>query len=83
MFARDVNNMTAYYGQFAPELLETGYAKEIWALFEDGNLTPETELTGYFEEETALTDVDTVLDEIKAAFAEEQERLERISEAEE
>jgi RIO kinase 1 len=83
MFARDVNNMTAYYGQFAPELLETQYAKEIWALFEEGNLTPQTELTGYFEEEAELANVDTVLDEIKAAFAEEQERLERISEAEE
>ena len=83
MFARDVNNMTTYYGQFAPELLETQYAKEIWALFEEGNLTPQTELTGYFEEEAELANVDTVLDEIKAAFAEEQERLERISEAEE
>ncbi len=77
MFARDVNNMTAYYGQFAPELLETQYAKEIWALFEDGKLNPDTELTGWFADETELADVDTVLEEIKAAFAEEQDRLER------
>ena len=83
MFARDVNNMTTYYGQFAPELLETQYAKEIWALYEDGNLTPQTELTGCFAEESELADVDTVLEEIKAAFAEEQERLERIRESEE
>jgi len=27
MFERDVNNMTEYYGQFAPKLLETRYAK--------------------------------------------------------
>ena len=79
MFARDVNNMTAYYGQFAPELLETQYAKEIWALFEDGKLNPDTELTGWFADETELADVDTVLEEIKAAFAEEQDRLERTS----
>ena len=83
MFARDVNNMTTYYSQFAPELLETQYAKEIWALYEDGNLTPQTELTGCFAEESELADVDTVLEEIKAAFAEEQERLERIRESEE
>ena len=83
MFARDVNNMTTYYGQFAPELLETQYAKEIWALYEDGNLTPQTELTGCFAEESELADVDTVLEEIKAAFAEEQARLERIRESEE
>ena len=81
MFARDVNNMTTYYGQFAPELLETQYAKEIWALFEEGNLTPDTELTGCFAEDAELADVDTVMEEIKAAFAEEQERLERLREA--
>lgn len=81
MFARDVNNMTTYYGQFAPELLETQYAKEIWALFEEGNLTPDTELTGCFTEDAELADVDTVMEEIKAAFAEEQERLERLREA--
>jgi len=34
MLGRDVNNMTAYYGQFGPELLETNFAKEIWALSE-------------------------------------------------
>ncbi|MCK5335571.1 MAG: serine protein kinase RIO, partial [Gammaproteobacteria bacterium] len=31
MLERDVNNMTTYYAQYAPELLETKYAKEIWA----------------------------------------------------
>ncbi|MCE9901783.1 PA4780 family RIO1-like protein kinase, partial [Raoultella terrigena] len=40
MFERDVNNITAYYGQFAPQLLKTRYAKEIWMLYEDGKLTP-------------------------------------------
>jgi RIO kinase 1 len=44
-------------------------------------LTPESQLTGYFEEDTELADVDTVMEEIKAAFAEEQERLERIRES--
>jgi RIO kinase 1 len=83
MLARDVNNMTEYYGQYAPELLETKYDKEMWALFEEGKLTPNSQLTGYFEEDTNLADVDTVMEEIKAAFAEEQDRLERIREADE
>ncbi|MEH6626752.1 MAG: PA4780 family RIO1-like protein kinase [Motiliproteus sp.] len=83
MLERDVNNMTSYYGLFAPELLETQYAKEIWALYEDGELHPDIELTGEFEESTDAADVDAVLLEIKAAFAEEQERLERIRDAEE
>jgi RIO kinase 1 len=82
MLERDVNNMTTYYGQFAPELLTTKYAKEIWALYEDGELHPDVELTGDFEEDTEAADVDTVLQEIKAAFDEEQERLQRLNEAE-
>ena len=83
MLERDVNKMRDYYGLFAPELLKTNYAKEIWELYEEGDLHPEIELTGYFEEDTHEADVDTVLEEIKAAFAEEQERLERIKVANE
>lgn len=81
MLERDVNNMTQYYGQFAPELLETKYAKEMWALFESGKLKPETELTGIFIESTKAADVDSILAEIEAAFDEEQDRKERIREA--
>ncbi|MCK4706544.1 MAG: serine protein kinase RIO [Gammaproteobacteria bacterium] len=80
MLERDVNNMTNYYGQFAPELLGSKYAKEMWELYEDGELHPDVELTGEFEESTEDADVDVVMQEIKAAFAEEQERLERIRE---
>ena len=79
MLERDVNNMRNYYGMFAPDLLETKYAKEIWALFEAGKLTPDTELTGEFEEPTETADVDAVLQEIKDAFEEEQDRLARIN----
>jgi RIO kinase 1 len=82
MLERDVDNMTNYYGQFAPELLGSQYGKEIWALYEAGELEPEIELTGIFDDDTEAADVDAVLQEIKAAFAEEQERLERISDAE-
>lgn len=83
MLERDVNNMTAYYGQYAPELLDTQFAKEIWALYEEGNLQPDVELTGCFEENTELADVDAVLEEINAVMLEEQMRKERIQEVEE
>lgn len=79
MLERDVNNMRSYYGMFAPELLETQYAKEIWSIYEDGKLTPYTELTGLFDEPEEEADVDSVLQEIKEAFAEEQERLARMN----
>ncbi len=83
MLTRDVNNMTTYYGQYAPEILKSQFASEIWELYKNGDLHPETELTGYFKDQEEAADVDSVLLEIKAAFAEEQERLERISEAQE
>ncbi|WP_049721244.1 PA4780 family RIO1-like protein kinase [Gilvimarinus polysaccharolyticus] len=78
MLERDVRNMTEYYGQFAPELLSTRYADEIWALYEEGELHPDTALTGEFDDPEESADVDSVLDEIKAALEEEEERLERI-----
>lgn len=83
MLTRDVDNMTHYYAQYAPYLLQTQYAKEIWALFEAGELSPERELTGKFDEIEQDADVDSVMQEIKAAMEEEQQRLERIRDAQE
>ncbi|WP_032097545.1 MULTISPECIES: PA4780 family RIO1-like protein kinase [unclassified Alteromonas] len=79
MFARDVNNMRRYYGEFAPQLLHTNYAKEMWALFEEGNLTPNSTLTGEFEDDDEDADVGAILEEIQAAEDEEKERLARIN----
>ena len=78
MLARDVNKIRSYYGQFAPELLDTQYAKEMWALYEEGELHPDIELTGHFDGPTEEADVDAVLEEIKAVLAEEQERQDRL-----
>ena len=74
MFERDVDNITSYYGQFAPALLKTRYAKEIWQLYEDGKLTPETPLTGQFVEEERVVDMDSLMDEIITAEDEYYER---------
>ncbi len=83
MLERDVNSITSYYAQYAPELAHTKYAREIWALYENGELTPDVALTGLFEESTEAADVDAVVEEIKAAFAEEQARLQRMRDADE
>jgi RIO kinase 1 len=82
MLARDVQNITDYYAMFAPELADSHYAEEIWALFEEGDLHPEHKLTGDFEMDTHTADTDAVLAEIKAVLAEEESRLERLKEAE-
>ena len=78
MLTRDIDNITQYYALFAPELLQSRYAKEMWKLYEDGELTPETPLTGLFSEEEQAADVDSVMAEIKAVLLEEEKRQERL-----
>ena len=67
MLARDVQNLADYFGQFAPELLDTRYAQEIWDLYESGELTPDSHLTGEFEEDETPADLDSLLREIMDA----------------
>ncbi|MEN4902196.1 PA4780 family RIO1-like protein kinase [Luteimonas sp. TWI1416] len=67
MLLRDVNNLTAYLGRSAPELLDTWYGEEMWALFEAGALAPDTVLTGRFTPEAGVVDVDGVRDAIEDA----------------
>jgi RIO kinase 1 len=61
MLERDVNNIRGTLGRFAPELLETEYAREMWALFEQGELTADTKLTGLFARDETAADAESVL----------------------
>ena len=79
--ARDVNKITAYYGLYAPEILSTRYADEIWGLYEAGDLTPDVAISGEFDVIESDPDVDAVIEEIKQAMIEQQQRLERLAEA--
>jgi RIO kinase 1 len=47
LLLRDVDNLAAYFGRFAPELLNTDYGNEIWLLYRSGNLHPHVNLSGY------------------------------------
>ena len=67
MLLRDVNNLTATLGRWAPELLETWYGEEMWALFELGELRPDSELTGRFTFDARTIDLDGVRDAINDA----------------
>nr|WP_285230663.1 PA4780 family RIO1-like protein kinase [Stenotrophomonas sp. ISL-67] len=60
MLLRDVNNLTAYLGRSAPELLDTWYGEEMWALFEAGELLPDSVLTGTFVHDESTIDLDSV-----------------------
>ena len=79
MLLRDVDNLKNFFGQFAPELLRTHYGAEIWSLYERGDLTPETVLTGLFKHATGPVDLGGVLREVDDARAEEAARLLRMA----
>ncbi len=81
MLERDVKNLADYFGQFAQELLNTQYAKEIWALYERGDLKVDSPLTGHFAEMKKAVDMQGVMREIKNAEFQEQKRLQRLAEA--
>ena len=67
MLQRDVNNLRGTLGRIAPELLTTEYAREMWSLFEKGELHATTELTGLFAEDEAAADAAGVLQVIDDA----------------
>ncbi|MDP3590145.1 MAG: PA4780 family RIO1-like protein kinase [Methylobacter sp.] len=67
MLERDVDNLADYFGRFAPELLKTEYGKEIWKLYESGDLTPQVALTGRFQGSTKMADVRSIMREINDA----------------
>ena len=81
MLARDVRNLSDYFGRFAPELLTTQYGKEIWALYAHGDLTLETKLTGQFRQNNKAVDLKSVMREIEDTKKAEEARLLRIAEA--
>jgi RIO kinase 1 len=76
MLQRDVQNLTDTLGRFAPELLATDYANEMWALYELGELKPETALTGVFVKNEVAPDLGDVVLAIDEA-REEAERRQR------
>lgn len=81
MLERDVNNMRETFGRSAPELLETEYAREIWRLYENSELQPDSQLTGRFARDTTPADVQAVLNQIEDERREAEERQRRRAEA--
>jgi RIO kinase 1 len=67
MLERDVNNIRNTLGRFAPELLQTQFAREMWSLFEQGELRADSVLTGIFARDESQSDPDSVLAVIEDA----------------
>jgi len=79
MLERDVNNLRTTLGRFAPELLTTEFAREMWSLFEQGELRPDTELSGIFVRDETVVDPASVMLVIEDAREEEQQRQLRLA----
>jgi RIO kinase 1 len=75
MLQRDVGNLAAYFGRFAPELRTTDYGREIWSIYQSGKLHPGITLTGRFERSKKLADVGSVMREIDDVAKEQAARL--------
>ena len=80
MLERDVNNLANYFGQFAPQLLKTQFAKEIWAFYERGDLKIDTQLSGNFSQINKPVDMQGVMREIENVKFQEAARLARLAE---
>jgi RIO kinase 1 len=78
MLLRDVTNLKAFFGRFAPELLHTEHGHEIWDLYQRGVLRPDVVLTGLFERKAGTVDLGSVMREIDDARADEEARRLRV-----
>ena len=67
MLERDVNNIRSTLGRFAPQLLRTEFAREMWSLYEQGELHPDAPLTGVVVRNEAPANAGRVLQVIDDA----------------
>jgi RIO kinase 1 len=79
LLERDVNNLRSTLGRFAPELLATEFAREMWALFQQGELRPDSRLTGVYAIEETVVDPNDVMLVIDDAREEEIQRQLRLA----
>ncbi len=74
LFLRDIQNLKNYLSRFDSGLRNTQYGKEIWALYESGQLHPESHLTGRYKRKSRRGNTESVIAEIQAAAAEAHAR---------
>jgi RIO kinase 1 len=67
LLLRDVHNIRDSLARFAPELSDTHYGEEMWALYEQGELSAGSELSGQFTFAEGDADVAAVMESIEDA----------------
>jgi len=76
LLLRDVTSLCRFFARFAPELQRSQFGQEMWLLYEQTALTPDTPLTGRFTEARKVVDAQIILREVAAAKAEAARRKE-------
>lgn len=74
IFERDLKQLAAFFGKVAPELMKTDYPKEIWKLYKNAKLKPDSPLTGRVEVSHSKVDLGEVLHAIDDARDDEMQR---------
>ena len=70
MIKRDIENLTAYFSRFAPELAQLDYETEIWSFYQRGKL-PQAQLTGNVKQQDKPVNVSNILQIIDAVIKKE------------
>jgi RIO kinase 1 len=74
LLLRDVGNLHRFASRFVPGFRRRPYAEEMWSLYENNRLTPETELSGNFRGASGPVDTRAVLELIGDANRDEERR---------
>ena len=78
LLLRDVKNLTFFLSRFCRRLKKRKYGPEMWDLYQDGKLTPETVLSGRYVPPNKRVDTNAVLREIQATAREEAQKRARL-----
>jgi RIO kinase 1 len=78
LLLRDVENLHRFLSQFAPQARRLPYAEEMWELFQQNAITPETQLTGRYRPSERRANTHTVLGLIHDANYDERKRREAL-----
>jgi len=78
LLLRDVDNMHRFLSTFAPNTRRFPYAEEMWELFQQNAITPDTRLTGRYRPSERRANTHAVLELIQDANYDERKRRESL-----
>ncbi len=78
LLIRDVDNLHRFLQQYVPHARRLPYAEEMWELFQNNAITPDTRLTGRYRPAERRVDTKLVMDLIQDANYDERKRRDSL-----